>query len=95
LRWVTSQSGTEIPYSIKSVWELGESPIRTESDIVTLGAAVPIYLGQSPFDSPMVWTGSLKSFLAGMANSSSPNCIYVEIEFNNANSDWIKLMPAT
>ncbi len=91
LRWINSQDNNDMSYSIHAIWKLGERPSLIESSQVTLGAA-SLRSGsyQSKLDSPMVWTGALKSLLAGSAESAMPNCILAEFDLVENGTRLIK-----
>ena len=90
LRWINPPEDREMEHSIHAIRKLGESLERTESPLITLGAANPASFSQAPLDSPMLWTCALKSLLAGPTDDSIPNCALVEIDLEERDRRWTR-----
>ena len=91
LRWKNPDNNNDMPYSIHAIWKFGERPSRIESSQITLGAAsLRSDSYQSKLDSPMVWTGALKSLLAGPAESTMPNYILAEFDLEENGTRWVQ-----
>jgi hypothetical protein len=91
LRWLNQEDKSVLPTSRRAIWRLGEAPIPAEYTMLKLGAAGPTGGPGSELDSAMVWTGALRSFLAGPADNAVPNCALVEVEFAENGTRWLEI----
>ena len=91
LRWISSGSNNDMPYSIHTIWKLGERPSLIESSRITLGAASSRPdSSRWQLGSPLFWTGALQSLSNGSADDSLPNSILAEFDLVENGTRFIK-----